>query len=91
MTFSEIPKKSQFVTFSGFCYQGGVIVTFSGFIFQFFCKLCQINSKCHLSTLNYIFCFGTGLQVNSNPGEGCAGFSEKVPCAAARVDRSQLV
>ena len=72
-----IPEKVTICDLFGILLSGGVIVTFSGFIFQFFSKSSQINSKSHLSTLNHIFCFGTGLQVDSNSGEGCAGFSEK--------------
>ena len=36
-----------------------------------------IITKRHFSTIYHIFCFGTGLQVDNNSGEGCAGFSEK--------------
>ena len=56
---------------------GGGNCDLFGIYFSFFSKLSQINSKCHSSTLNHIFCFGNGLQVDSNSGEGCAGFSEK--------------
>ena len=48
-----------------------------GKFFLFFLKLSQINSKCHFSILHHISYYGTGLQVDSNSGEGCAGFSEK--------------
>ena len=51
---------------------------FSGFSFKLFQKLSQIHSKRHVSTSHHISCFGTGLQLDSNSREGCAGFSEKV-------------
>ena len=89
LTFFGIPKMPHVWHSSGLWAQGGkcglfrdlgprgVNVAFFGIYFQLFQKLSQINCKCHFSTLNHIFCFGTVLQVDSNSGEGCAGFSEK--------------
>ena len=55
----------------------GVIVPFAVIFFRFLKNCLKINSERHLSTIYHIFYFGTGLQVDSNSGEGCAGFSEK--------------
>ena len=48
-----------------------------GKFFDFSKIVLKINPKRHLLTIYHIFCFGTGLQVDSYSGEGCAGFSKK--------------
>ena len=69
-------RNATYVPFFGIWGLGGKCGLFRDLSFMFF-KSC-LKSKVNFSTFHHISCFGTGLQVDSDSGEGCAGFSEMV-------------